>query len=144
MIAEEELTAVYTANRGYFLRYARRLVGENYAEDLVQDAFIKAFGALDKFNGGCALRTWVTSILIREALMYRRKKHYQGESICGAVLDQDRAVLAHQIADIAQRELTGAEYAALCKWLNNTADMENSSLRKSLKSAKLKLKEIVA
>jgi RNA polymerase sigma-70 factor (ECF subfamily) len=42
------------------------------AEEAVQDAYLKAFAALDGFHGECAFSTWLTRIVINEALARRR------------------------------------------------------------------------
>ena len=45
----------------------RMLRGERAtAEDVVQDAFLKAYKGLDKFRGDSQLSTWFFTILIRE------------------------------------------------------------------------------
>lgn len=49
------------------------LRNEQEAEDAVQDSYLKAFAALDKFRGEAALTTWLTRIVINEALMRRRR-----------------------------------------------------------------------
>jgi len=46
---------------------------EQEAEDAVQDCYLKAFAALAKFRGEAALTTWLTRIVINEALMRRRR-----------------------------------------------------------------------
>jgi RNA polymerase sigma-70 factor (ECF subfamily) len=42
------------------------------AEEAVQDGYMKAFAALDKFEGKSQLSTWLTRIVINEALGRRR------------------------------------------------------------------------
>lgn len=62
-------------------RYNRRLYraawgilrDEQEAEDAVQESYIKAFAGLAKFRGEAALATWLTRIVINEALMRRRR-----------------------------------------------------------------------
>jgi RNA polymerase sigma-70 factor, ECF subfamily len=46
---------------------------EQAAEDVVQESYLKAFAGLAKFRGEAALSTWLTRIVINEALMRRRK-----------------------------------------------------------------------
>lgn len=46
---------------------------EQEAEDAVQDAYIKAFAGLAQFRREAALSTWLTRIVINEALMRRRR-----------------------------------------------------------------------
>jgi RNA polymerase sigma-70 factor (ECF subfamily) len=55
-------------------RLAWRLVGEDEAaaEDVAQDAFFRAYRALDRFRGESSLETWFYRILLREAQNYRR------------------------------------------------------------------------
>ena len=42
------------------------------AEDVVQEAYARAFAAMDSFQGQSALSTWLTRIVINEALMRKR------------------------------------------------------------------------
>ncbi|HLP31987.1 MAG TPA: sigma-70 family RNA polymerase sigma factor [Bacteroidia bacterium] len=44
------------------------------SEDLVQDTFVSAFGAIDSFRGGSAEKTWLVSILQNKITDYYRKK----------------------------------------------------------------------
>ncbi len=55
-------------------RLAWRLVGgdEAAAEDVTQEAFVKAYQALDRFRGEASLETWFYRILVRQAHNYRR------------------------------------------------------------------------
>lgn len=55
-------------------RLAYRLVGgdEAAAEDVAQDAFVRAYSALDRFRGESTLDTWFYRILVRQAYSYRR------------------------------------------------------------------------
>ena len=59
------------------IRYATRMLGnEQDAEDAAQEAFIRAHGALARFDGSVAFRTWLMTILInrcRTALEGRRR-----------------------------------------------------------------------
>ena len=55
-------------------RLAWRLIGgdEAAAEDVAQEAFVKAYQALDRFRGEASLETWFYRILVRQAHNYRR------------------------------------------------------------------------
>ncbi len=55
-------------------RLAWRLVGgdEAAAEDVAQEAFVRAYQALDRFRGEASLETWFYRILVRQAHNYRR------------------------------------------------------------------------
>jgi RNA polymerase sigma-70 factor (ECF subfamily) len=49
-------------------RMARAVVnGDDEAEDVLQDAYLKAFAAIGRFRGEASLMTWLTSITLNEA-----------------------------------------------------------------------------
>ena len=49
------------------------------AEDIAQQTFMKAFAKLSLFRGECSFSTWLMSIAINEARMWRRKQSRQRE-----------------------------------------------------------------
>jgi RNA polymerase sigma-70 factor (ECF subfamily) len=52
-----------------------RLTGDHaLADDLAQEALIKAYRGLDGFRGGASFRSWLFAIALREAAMARRKE----------------------------------------------------------------------
>lgn len=56
-------------------RLARRLVkSEEDAEDVVQEAFLKALGAIKDFRGQSRFTTWIHRIAVNQALMKLRKR----------------------------------------------------------------------
>ena len=56
-------------------RLARAVVGDdNEAEEVVQEAFVRAYGALSKFEGRSSFSTWMTRIAYHEALRSRSKR----------------------------------------------------------------------
>jgi RNA polymerase sigma-70 factor (ECF subfamily) len=56
-------------------RLAYRLMGnENDAEDVVQETFLNAFKAIDRFDGRSSLGTWLFRIAYNAALMRLRRK----------------------------------------------------------------------
>jgi RNA polymerase sigma-70 factor (ECF subfamily) len=60
---------------GRMLATARRyLHGEQDAADAVQDAFLSAFQAIDRFEGNSQLGTWLHRILINACLMKLRSR----------------------------------------------------------------------
>ena len=66
------------------------------AEDAVQAGYLSAFAKIGAFEGRSALSTWLTRIVINEALSRRRaderrRRHLQGEGI--AVLEDYREAL---------------------------------------------------
>lgn len=56
-------------------RVARAVVGSNVeAEDALQDAYVQAFSHLDQFRGEALLSTWLTRIVLNEALGRVRRR----------------------------------------------------------------------
>lgn len=56
-------------------RLALRMLNDPYeAEDILQETFLKAFKALDQFEGRSSIGTWLYRIATNEALMRLRKK----------------------------------------------------------------------
>jgi RNA polymerase sigma-70 factor, ECF subfamily len=71
------------------LGIASRIVGRNFAEDVVQDAFYKAVSVIDRFNGEMnlhSLRRWLFRITKYKALDFYRAMNKR-RSVCGASLD---------------------------------------------------------
>jgi RNA polymerase sigma-70 factor (ECF subfamily) len=67
-------------NIGWMLNLAQHLLGDRgLAEDAVQDAFISAFQALDKFEGRSSLKTWLHRITVNAALTKLRQSKRRAE-----------------------------------------------------------------
>jgi RNA polymerase sigma-70 factor (ECF subfamily) len=65
---------------GRMLAVARRyLANEQAAQDCVQDAFVAAFKALDRFEGRSSLATWLHRITVNAALQTMRRRGYKDE-----------------------------------------------------------------
>jgi len=88
---------VTTRNNQRLFRAAFAILGNRAeAEDAVQSAYLKAFAAIDRFEGRSALSTWLTRIAINEALARqraarRRRAHFDASQV--AVLDDYREKL---------------------------------------------------
>jgi RNA polymerase sigma-70 factor (ECF subfamily) len=75
--AFEELTRRYA---GRMLAVARRMLrSEEEARDAVQEAFISAFKALDRFQGEAKVSTWLHRIVVNAALMRLRTRRRKPE-----------------------------------------------------------------
>ena len=63
-------------------RIARSIVYSDYeAEDVLQDAYVRAYVHLDQFAGKSSFATWLTKIAIYEALARaKRQKHFENAS----------------------------------------------------------------
>lgn len=79
------------------------------AEEALQDTFLRAFLALDSFQGRSHLSTWLTRIAINSALMITRRRHlaYAEVSLTPpSELDvevRDSAPTPEEICDLKQR-----------------------------------------
>lgn len=69
-----DLDAFVVARRDDAVRVAYRLVGGDQAaaEDVAQNAFLRAHRGLGRFRGDAQLDTWFYRILVREAQRHRR------------------------------------------------------------------------
>jgi len=83
---EERFSAFVYSHRERARRLAWRLIGgdDAAAEDITQDALIKAYQALSSFREEASLATWFYRILVRQAQNYRRwraiRELWHGES----------------------------------------------------------------
>lgn len=59
---------IYNTFQPKILRYLARLVGENEAEDLTQETFVKLSQGLENFRGESKLSTWLYRIATNTAL----------------------------------------------------------------------------
>jgi RNA polymerase sigma-70 factor (ECF subfamily) len=72
MRALEEMMRLY--NRTLY-RTARAILRDDAeAQDAVQEAYLRAYGALRRFRGDAKLSTWLVRITANEALMRRRRR----------------------------------------------------------------------
>jgi RNA polymerase sigma-70 factor (ECF subfamily) len=68
---------IYETYQPKILRYMARLVGEDEAEDLTQEVFIKAGSALPGFRGESSLSTWLYRIATHRAYDRLRSPSFQ-------------------------------------------------------------------
>ena len=72
---ESAIRAIIQANNRRLYRVARSIVrDDSEAEDVVQEAYLRAFSALPEFRGKLSLATWLTRIVFNEALQRRRRR----------------------------------------------------------------------
>src|SRR5438270_4206539 len=84
-LEQELIQHVKAGDSEFFFRliepYQRSVYGAAYsvlanqadAEDVAQEAFLKAYANIDQFRGECKFSTWLIQIAINEARMKRRK-----------------------------------------------------------------------
>ena len=72
--------ALVRSHGGRMLSVAKRMLrNEDDAQDAVQDAFLAAFRAIDRFEGGSRLGTWLHRIVVNAALMKLRSRRRRPE-----------------------------------------------------------------
>ena len=74
---ELEFQTIYDTFQPRIHRYLARLAGENEAEDLTQEVFVKVAQALDNFRGESKLSTWLYRIATNAALDRLRSPSFQ-------------------------------------------------------------------
>jgi RNA polymerase sigma-70 factor, ECF subfamily len=93
----EAIRALVTANNQRLYRTAWSILKDRgEAEEAVQSAYVSAFTNLDKFEGRSSLSTWLTRIVVNEALARlraQRRRRDQLENAGVAVLDTYRETL---------------------------------------------------
>ncbi|MCL4213538.1 MAG: RNA polymerase sigma factor [Gemmatimonadales bacterium] len=93
-------------------RFAAILGEREQVEELVQDTFVRAFGALDTFRSDSSLRTWLFTICKRLLLDRRRSERRRKDQV---ELDEGHAVVEYDALDgmvgeeTAQRVRDGME-----------------------------------
>jgi RNA polymerase sigma-70 factor (ECF subfamily) len=89
-------------------RTAVLVAGPGDAEDAVQEAFVKAYGALDRFRSGSAFRPWILRIVANEASNTRRSagRRY------GLAVRAGRQAWSGPVAGTPEQDLVTAETRA--------------------------------
>ncbi len=72
-----EFEKIHEAYRAKIFRYLTGLVGEQEAEDLTQDVFIKVGQALKTFRGEAQLSTWIYRIATNAAIDKTRSSSFR-------------------------------------------------------------------
>ena len=86
---DERFHAFVSSHRERAVRLAWRLVGGDAAaaEDVAQDAFVRAHQALGRFREESSLATWFYRILVRQASSHRRWRAVRERWLGGAETD---------------------------------------------------------
>ena len=95
------------------LRFATRMLGDpEDAEDVTQEAFLRAYGALGRYDERVTFRTWIMSILInrcRTALGSRRKREAR------VIVDDSAVAVAATSSGASDLEMRDALERALAQ-----------------------------
>jgi RNA polymerase sigma-70 factor (ECF subfamily) len=85
-----EFQEIFDAFQPKIIRYLSRLVGENDAEDLTQEVFIKVNKSLGKFRGESKVSTWLYRIATNAALdSLRSSSQKSAARTCSLDIDLD-------------------------------------------------------
>src|ERR1700731_3594843 len=92
--------ALMRRHNGKLFRVARAILKDDAeAEDALQDAYVDAYRHIDEFRGGARLSTWLTRIVINQALM-RLPKHKRSRIVV-PLRDAVAAEIDEAEADVA-------------------------------------------
>ena len=91
---DERFQLFVEAHREKAISLAWRLTGgqSQAAEDVAQEAFLRAYKALPRFRDEARLETWFTRILIRQAHNHRRKHKHHQEPVSPSLLTTQPAL----------------------------------------------------
>lgn len=100
----EAFRAIMQKHNQRLFRVARAVVNnDDEAEDILQDAYLKAFAAIALFRGESGLSTWLTAITLNEA-RGRLRRRRPGESLEVMEANGDRIIPFPGMAEITDPE----------------------------------------
>lgn len=100
IVSKEEFAQLVQRHASAVIGFAARLLpNQREAEEIAQDAFVKAFRHLSSFRGESSFLTWVQRIAYREALDHlRRRRPYMVE------IDEELTMIEDEELPIEQEE----------------------------------------
>lgn len=115
---EEALTLLVSSYRDPVARFCAGLVGsEAEAEELSQDAFVEALGAMGRFHGDAGVKPWIFGIARRVCIRHLRKRDRRSSLLArwwsrseegeGAGPDPERAHARREEVDHLSQALGG-------------------------------------
>lgn len=112
---EQRFAAFVASHRDRACRLAWRLTGGDgdAAEDVAQDAFVKAYRALNRFREDASLETWFYRILVNQAHQYRRWRAVRDRF--GGILRAEPAASARDVGDPGLRRRISQALAQLTR-----------------------------
>jgi RNA polymerase sigma-70 factor (ECF subfamily) len=105
---DRDFEAVYARYRPEIVRYLSRLAGQNDAEDLAQEVFLKVGRGIADFRGDSGIRTWIYRIA-RNAAIDRLRSRSAGEDRLGAYPEAGDSAGEGDILDRLESPLPSAE-----------------------------------
>lgn len=106
-------TLMRACNRKLF-RIARAILkDDSEAEDALQDGYVAAFAALKDFRGDASLTTWLSRVVINQALGRLRRNRRAAEVIPLASADRDDQAITREAEAVSDDRNPTPEEAAL-------------------------------
>jgi RNA polymerase sigma-70 factor (ECF subfamily) len=100
-----DFRAVFEGQAPFVWRLLRRLgVAERDIPDLCQDVFVIVHRTLPKFDGGCAVRTWLYGIGVRVAADYRRRACTRLEHITAEAPQLAAPAMQHEALELREAQ----------------------------------------
>ena len=124
--ARKELYTLYSKQ---MLAVCYRYTGDmDAAHDVLHDGFIKIFTRFT-FRGECALSTWVTRVMVTQAIDYLRRKHRFSQLVVNEEQLQDEASVAESGSHLSEEVLMAfvAELPDGCRTVFNLYVFEEKS-----------------
>jgi len=90
------------------------------AEDVMQDAFLKAYEKLDQFQGNSKFYTWLVRIAVNESLMRLRKRRTGRTVSIDEDIETEEGAVARDFADWAPNPEQNYNQAELAEILKKT------------------------
>ena len=93
-----EFEAIMRRHNRMLFRTARAILHDDAeAEDALQEAYIKAYGAMGSFRGEAKVSTWIARIVANEALQRLRKRNRRGAIV--PLRSSDATEEIHEISE---------------------------------------------
>jgi RNA polymerase sigma-70 factor (ECF subfamily) len=118
---EAAIRTIVRQNNRRLFRVARSILKDDWeAEDAVQEAYVRGFSRLSEFEGRSSLSTWLTRIVVNEALGRLRKRRPTADledaeradngqlvpfPLAAPQLDPERAMAQSQLNDVLEKAI---------------------------------------
>ena len=127
--------ALVSRYQGKIVGYAARMLNDHdEAEDVAQEAFIRAYRSLDSFRGQSAFSTWlyriVTNLCIDRARMKKRRP--QGAYSLDEPMDADEDKGGRELPDLSMEPSKGVEREELRRHVRETVAKMPEKMRSVL------------
>ena len=119
----ESYSRLASKYQGKLMRLIARIVPNRAdAEEVVQEAMIRAYKALPEFRGDSAFYTWLFTITMNTALNFRKSEHRRANvAVASGGHDEDEQYHLHEAADI-HTPVAELEHKQLLHALDATLD----------------------